>query len=67
MECNISKSTEAELTLCTVKILPHTRDRFLASVAHDQHYGTIYKPLKFLVFNYDRTPTHFLHTLLSGS
>ena len=46
MECNISKSTEAELTLCTVKILSHTRGRFLASVAYDQHYGTIYKPLK---------------------
>ena len=51
MECNISKSTEAELTLCTVKILSHTRGRFSASVAYDQHYGTIYKPLKFLVFN----------------
>ena len=49
MECKISKSTEAELTLCTVKILSHTRGRFLAS--YDQHYGTIYKPLKFLVFN----------------
>ena len=51
MECNISKSTETELTLCTIKILSHTRGRFLASVAYDQHYGTIYKPLKFLVFN----------------
>ena len=46
MECNISKSTEAELTLCTVKILSNTRDRFLASVTYDQHYSTIYKPLK---------------------
>ena len=50
MESNISKSTEAELTLCTVKILSRTRGRFLVSVAFDQHYGTIYKPLKFLVF-----------------
>ena len=66
MECNIFKSTEAELILCTVKILSHTRGRFLATFAYDQH-GAIYKPLKFLVFNYDRTPTHFLHTLLSGS
>ena len=52
MECNISKSTETELILCTVKMISHTtRGRVLASVAYNQHYVTIHKPMKFLVFN----------------
>ena len=33
MECNISKSTVAKLTLRTVKILSHTRGKFLASIS----------------------------------